>query len=159
MNQPKSPQDALASAHRANLQRYEMVPHRLIWLSGVVSGGVTTASAYAIYTGWSGGIAYDSFFVAALLPFALGYLSTVILGIWADVRFADTQYALGIPLFFWLALAYAVFGAGTATGLLFCFSPFVIALGILGSRLGMYANRIRWDRKVSGGLLPVVFGE
>ena len=159
MSRPKSPEDALASAHRANVQRYKVVPHRLIWLSGVVSGGTTTASAYAIFTGWSGGYSIDSFVLAAILPIALGYLSTVTLGIWADVRFADTQYALAIPLFFWLALAYAVFGAGTATGLLFCFSPFVIALGILGSRLGIYANRVRWDRKVSGGLLPVVFGE
>ncbi len=155
---PEIAKDSLASAHRANLARHKVVPPRLIWLSGLVSGGITTFGGYMLLAeGW--GDEYKILVLVPLLSFVLGYLSAVILGIWADVRFSDTQYALGIPLFFWLAFAYVGFGVSTGTGLLFCFSPFVIGTGMLGSRLGMYANRIRWDRKVSAGRLPVVFAE
>lgn len=136
-----------------------MLPHRIIWLSGVVSGGITTLMAFGIYAGWSRGYSIDSFVLVFMLPSVLGYLSTVILGIWADVRFADTQYALAIPLCFWFVVLCTSLGFLEAIGILICYFPFVIGIAMLGSRLGMYANRIRWDRKANGGRLPAVYWE
>ncbi len=155
MNRPKSPEDALASAHRANMQRYKVVPHRLIWLAAGLSAGTTALATFEMWKpGW---LSYSlgGFVLLALIPVTLGWLSTVILGIWADVRFVDTLHAVAISLLCWLVVACTVIGPVLSIFI----APFALLLGVLGARLGMYSNELRWDRKVLGGSLPAPFEE
>ncbi len=149
------PDSELKSAHAANVARYRPVPKGVILLVGVLHGVFAIGAAMGLTDmAWVHN-PHEALFWQAFAPFAIGYISTVILGIWADVRFDETLYALAIPLLSGFAVIYARTGPNEFEDALLL----VAGLGFLGSRLGMYANRIRWDRKVSGGLLPVVFGE
>ena len=155
MSRPKSPEDALASAHRANLQRYKVVPHRLIWLSGVASAGLVLALAF-LNLGLEHTTPYALFFAIHLsLPILLGYLSAVVLGIWRDVRFEDAICSLCVALFICIAIFY--WGNPKLIDGLVCWSLIAAVLAVFGVRLGLRSNRIRWDRKVRGGVLPVPF--
>lgn len=77
----------------------------------------------------------------------------MILGIWADVDLVEALHALAIPLVFSLIVACTVMGSVVAIALGLFLAPFALILGVLGARLGMYSNELRWDRKVQAGLL------
>ena len=149
------PDNELKLAHASNVARYRPVPKRVILLVGILHGVFAIGAAMGLMDMAWVPSQYEALFWQAFAPFAIGYVSTVMLGIWADVRVDEALYALAIPLLSGFAVIYARSSPNEFQDALLL----VAALGFLGSRLGMYANRIRWDRKVSGGLLPVVFGE
>ena len=157
MSRPKSPEDALASAHRANLQRYKVVPRRLICLSGFASAGLVLAIAY-LNLGLEYATPIAVFLAVNLsLPIVLGYSSAVILGIWRDVRFEDAICSLCIALF--ICIAIFCWGNPKLIDGLVCWSLIAAVLAVFGVRLGLRSNRIRWDGKVRGGLPLVSFHE
>ncbi len=147
------PDDELKLAHAANLRRYRPVPKRVIWLAAVLTSAPTVFTGwFLLLDGWPGYSPIGALRLA-LVPFALGYISTLILGIWADVRLVDTLHSLAITLVFWLVFACTVMGSVVAIALALYLAPFALILGVLGARLGMYSNELRWDRKVQAGLL------
>ena len=147
------PDTELKLAHAANLKRYRPVPKRVTWLAAVLSSSITIfAGSFLLFDGWPGYSLIGAVRLA-LVPFALGYISTLILGIWADVRLIDTLHSLAITLVFWLVVSCTVMGSVVAIALALYLAPFALILGVLGARLGMYSNELRWDRKVQAGLL------
>lgn len=150
---PESPNTELKLAHSANLRRYRPVPKRVIWLAAVLTSAImVAASPLVLIDGWPGYSLFGTLRLA-LLPFAFGYVSTMILGIWADVDLVEALQALAIPLVFSLIVACTVMGSVVAIALSIFLAPFALILGVLGVRLGMYSNELRWDRKVQAGLL------